>query len=142
MKYVALGLVLLSTSCMRRHYPGDGHDHGPEPAPRGAGRWELLGQRMVNHRGDHDVIAAGLQGVFRAIRIDVERADLEMWDIKVHFGNGEVFSPPLRHHFRDGSWSRVIDLPGNTRVITKIGFLYRTAHRGEGRAKVEAWGLH
>jgi hypothetical protein len=97
---------------------------------------------MVNFRGDHDVILAGGQGTFRAIRIDVDRADLEMWDIRIHFGNGEVYSPAIRHQFREGSWSRTIDLPGASRVIKSVEFWYRTSHRGEGRANVDVWGRH
>lgn len=134
MRIAVLLLVVLSVSCRHRELNPDG--------PRAPGNWELLGQRMVNHHAERDVILAGLQGTFRRIRIDVDRADLEMWDIRVHFGNGEMFSPEVRHHFRDGSWSRIIDLPGAARVITKVEFVYRTAHRGEGRAKVELWGMH
>lgn len=106
------------------------------------GTWELLGTRMVNHLADHDVVLAGLQGTFRRIRIDVDRADLEMWDVKVHFANGDVQDVAVRHHFREGSWSRQVDLPGASRIIAKVEFRYRTAHRGEGRAKVSVWGLH
>jgi hypothetical protein len=109
--------------------------------PIGPG-WERLGTRMVNHRGDHDVILAGGQGTFRAIRIDVDRADLEMWDIVIHYGNGDSHRPGIRHHFREGSWSRTIDLPGGQRTVKSIEFWYRTAHRGEGRANVDVWGLH
>jgi hypothetical protein len=107
--------------------------------PIGPG-WERLGTRNVNFRGDHDIVAAGLQGKFRAIRIDVDRADLEMYDIRVHFANGDHFSPGIRHHFREGSWSRTIDLPGGERIIKSIEFWYRTSHRGEGRANVDVWG--
>ncbi len=97
---------------------------------------------MVNHRGERDEIHANFQGNFTAIRLDVDRADLEIWDIRVHFGNGEVWSPNVRHHFREGSWSRRIDLPGNVRHIQKVVFFYKTAQRGEGRANLDLFGLH
>ena len=134
MKNTLLAVVLLSlAACGGR----GGHRNDPVGP-----RWEKLGSRMVNFHGDHDAIAAGLQGAFRAIRIDVDRADLEMWDIKVHFANGEVFDLAIRHDFREGSWSRVIDLPGHERIISRVDFWYRTAHRGEGRANIDLWGLH
>jgi len=106
------------------------------------GRWELLGSRLVEFHADHDAVLAGLQGSYRAIRIDVDRAPLEMYDIKVNFANGESYSPDIRHHFREGGWSRIIDLPGLKRVIKSVEFWYKTTHRGEGRAKVDVWGLH
>ena len=109
--------------------------------PAGPG-WEKLGTRMVNFHADHDVIGALLQGTFRRIRIDVDRADLEMYDVKINFLNGESYSPAIRHHFTEGSWSRQIDLPGASRVIKSIEFRYKTSHRGEGRANVDVFGLH
>jgi hypothetical protein len=96
---------------------------------------------VVDLRVDHDVIDARGEGSFRAIRIEVEHADLEMYDSVVRFGNGESFSPTVRHHFQEGSWSRVIDLPGNLRPIKRIDFWYKTSRLGEGRARVVVGGL-
>ena len=106
------------------------------------GRWEHLGTRMVDFQADHDEIHAGLKGLYVAIRIDVERAPVELQKVRVNFGNGEQFEPDVRHHFREGNWSRVIDLPGNHRIIRSVELWYRTEQRGEGRAKVAVWGLH
>lgn len=110
-------------------------------APRGE-RWEKLGSRMVNHRAERDEIHANFQGDFVAIRIDVDRADLELFDVDVVFGNDQHWDAGVRHHFREGSWSRRIDLPGHVRHIKKVVFKYKTAHRGEGRANVDLYGLH
>jgi hypothetical protein len=100
------------------------------------GTWGLLGSRLVEFHKEHDAILAGLQGTFRAIRIEVDRADLQMHDIRVNFASGDSFSPEARHHFKEGSWSRVIDLPGARRVIKSVEFKYKTVGRREGRAKV------
>jgi len=88
--------------------------------------WEHLGARPVDFRVDHDAVLAGRQGAFRAIRLDVEGANLEMFNIKITFGNGETFSPSTRLLFSSGTMSRVIDLPGDARVIRRIDFFYRT----------------
>jgi hypothetical protein len=64
-----------------------------------------------------------------------------MYDIRVNFHNGEHYSPNVSHFFREGAWTRLIDLPGGDRRIRSVDFRYRTAHRGEGRAVVEVWGL-
>jgi len=113
----------------------------PLAAP--AGTWDQIGMRPVDFRVDHDAITAAGQGVFRAIRIDVEGGDLEMFDVKVTFGNGEAFSPTTRLYFREGTRSREIDLPGAARIIRRIDFFYRSAlfgAPGRGRAIVHVYG--
>jgi hypothetical protein len=110
----------------------------PAPAPAG---WDHVGMRQVDFRVDHDAIVAVGQGAFRAIRVDVEGGDLEMFDVKLTFGNGETFSPATRLYFRPGSLSRVIDLPGDARVIRRIDFFYRSVFGGaQGRATVHVYG--
>lgn len=112
----------------------------PGPVPTAAG-WDHLGMRQVDFRVDHDAIVPAGQGVFRSIRIDVEGGDLEMFNVKVTFGSGETFSPATRLYFRAGSRSRIIDLPGDARVIRRVDFFYRSVLFGsEGRATVHVYG--
>jgi hypothetical protein len=81
------------------------------------------------------------KGMFRKIRIDVEDGDLEMFDVKIVFGNGERFSPATRLYFKEGSRSRVIDLPGRARLIRRIDFSYRSIlGGGQGKAIVHVSG--
>lgn len=109
-------------------------------SPLHADEWELLGSRQVNFAGDRDVIpVTAREGVFRAIKLEVEDGNLEMYDIKVVFGNGEVFSPETRLVFRENSRSRTIDLPGNRRVINRVEFFYRSRAR-RGKATVRLYG--
>jgi len=106
-----------------------------------AGTWDHIGMRPVDFRVDHDAITAVGEGTFRTIRIDVEGGDLEMFDVKVTFGNGETFSPTTRLYFREGTRSREIDLPGAARIIRRIDFFYRSALFGaQGRAIVHVYG--
>ena len=109
-------------------------------SPLVADDWELLGSRQVSFAVDHDVIpVTAREGVFRALKIEVEAGNLEMYDIKVVFGNGEVFSPGTRLVFRENSRSRTIDLPGNRRVINRVEFFYRSRVR-RGKATVRLYG--
>lgn len=113
---------------------------GPTPNPA-TGDWDHVGMRPVDFRVDHDAIIAAGDGAFRAVRIDVEGGDLEMFDVKLTFGNGETFSPATRLYFREGTRSRVIDLPGDARIIRRIDFFYRSALFGaQGRAIVHVYG--
>ena len=102
--------------------------------------WELLGTRKVSFRAEKDVISVtAREGLFRAIKLEVEGGNLEMFNIRVVFGDGSVFSPETRLVFREGSWSRTIDLPGTVRVIRRIEFFYKSELR-RGRATIRAYG--
>jgi hypothetical protein len=47
-----------------------------------------------------------------------------------------------RDNIRAGGESRVIDLAGNRRIITKVVFVYDTKNFAGRRAEVELWGRH
>jgi len=102
--------------------------------------WQLLGRRRVSFAADRDVIEVGVrEGLFDAIRVEVQDGDFEMYNIRVVFGNGAPWSPDTRILFRDRSRSRLIDLPGEARVIRRIEFWYRSRMR-RGQATVEVFG--
>ncbi|MEZ4926342.1 MAG: DUF2541 family protein [Saprospiraceae bacterium] len=105
--------------------------------------WELLGSRVVNYALDRDVIAVtAAEGLFTGIQVRVKRGPVNMHKLVIHYGNGESEEIELRENFRAGSASRVIDLPGNKRVIKKVTFLYDTKNLARKRAVVELWGRH
>jgi len=110
-------------------------------APHTAGaQWQLLGSRRVSYAVDRDVIQVGaVEGQFNAVRIDVNQGDLEMFNIRLVFGDGDTWSPDTRITFQQGSRSRVIDLPGAARVVRRVEFLYRSRAR-RGYAGVQLYG--
>lgn len=111
--------------------------------PDNARPWELLGSRLVKYGLDHDAImVTGAEGLFTAIKIKVKRGPVNMHRLVVHYGNGERDEIDLRNNFRAGSASRVIDLPGNKRVIRKVDFWYDTKNLARRKAVVELWGRH
>jgi hypothetical protein len=102
--------------------------------------WVKLGERTVNGHVDHDKIDVGkYEGKFTKLTMYVEKSDLDLLDFEVTFGNGERFHPEVRYSFKEGSRTRVIDLPGDERVIKNINLKYKNT-RGGGDAKVEIWG--
>jgi len=103
--------------------------------------WVKLGDREVNGRVDHDRIDVGrYEGKFSKLTLYVEKSDLELLDFEITFANGEKFHPEVRHVFKEGARTRVIDLPGDERVIKAINLKYKNLPGG-GKAKVEVWGL-
>ena len=112
----------------------------PAEARAVRGGYELLGERAVNGSADHDVIHVGRrEGTFHELKIVVERAPVEIYDMVVTFGNGERFEPRTRLVFGRDTTSRSIDLPGNARVVQRVDFRYGNLVAGT-QAKVELWG--
>ncbi len=109
------------------------------PALVAAQEWEKLGAREVSLGFDHDAISCTGEGAFTTIRIEVQGGDVEMYNIKIVFGDAQTFSPETRIQFDEGSWSRSIDLPGVARSIRTVEFWYRSRHP-EGHATVTLFG--
>jgi len=103
----------------------------------------FLGELEINFRTDFDVLRVGaVEGTFRRIMIEVDGNDVEILDLDVTFGNGARQDIAVRHQFREGSRSRIIDLRGGARVIRNIKVVYRTVGRlREGRATLKFYGI-
>jgi len=105
--------------------------------------WVHLGQRVVGFKGDHDVIGVGVKdGKFRALRLHASGSPLEMHRVLVTFGNGDKFTPPVKHVFKQGAWTRRIDLPGHARRIKQVDFWYRSVGKKSGKATMQLFGQH
>lgn len=100
--------------------------------------WLVLGSRSVKNRAERDVIEVTRQeGTFTKIKIQVKRRAVAFFDVKIHFGNGEVMDVALRSKINAGDSTRVIDLPGKRRVVKKVVFVYKTkANNGKKRAEI------
>ncbi len=136
-KFLSMALLLVSTATLVSSFTAATTKCPPFV------RWEKLGERKVNFAADRDEIIVGRwEGFFDALKIKVRRAPINMRRMVVHFGNGETQEIELRDDIRAGGESRVIDLPGNNRVITKVVFWYDTKNRANRRAELELWGRH
>lgn len=103
--------------------------------------WQLLGQRQVNGRYDHDRIEVGkYEGRFTKLTMAVEDSDLELLDFRIEFDDRTEYHPRLSHAFRENQRTRVIDLPPSERAIRFIDLKYKNT-RGGGAASVEVWGF-
>ena len=106
---------------------------GPPPdlalAAGGRGEWIELGCQQVSLFGkDRNSIRVGRrEGRFKAIRLHVRGADVEMLDLKVIYANGEPDDIQVRHFIRAGERTRPLDLRGRERTIERVDMVYRTA---------------
>lgn len=104
-------------------------------------KWELLGSRKVNYGLDKDeIIVTAREGVFSALKIKVLRGGINLHRVAVHFGNGEVEELEVRENIPANGESRVLDLPGNKRVVQKVVFWYDTKNYAGKKAVVNLWG--
>jgi len=126
------------------------HAAMPAPGPS-AGNWVELGCQQVSLFGkDRDSIRVGRrEGRFKAIRLHVRGADVEMLDLKVIYANGQPDDIPVKHLIRAGERTRPLDLRGRERAIERVDMVYRTAlnpgnilkQQGIGMANVCVEGL-
>src|SRR5262249_11834033 len=102
--------------------------------------WVKLGERAVNGRVDRDTITVGrAEGKFTKLTLVVEKSEIELLDFEIVFANGEKFNPSVKHYFKENARTRVIDLPGDERIIKTINLKYKNLPGG-GSATVEVWG--
>ena len=108
-----------------------------------AAKWEYLGEANVDGRVDHDTIKVGSStGLYRAIQLKVQAGPIEFFKVIVHYGNGQSEPLEIREKIPAGGKTRVIDLPGERRVIQGVEFYYAKANKASARPKVRLFGKH
>lgn len=105
-----------------------------KPSPAG---WDRLGCKEVSFGVDHDTVKVGRKdGSFTAIRLKVRKAPIEMFALRVTFGNGQSQDIKVRSVIKDGGETRDIDLTGGMRGIDRVDMLYKSIPTFKGRAEV------
>jgi hypothetical protein len=107
-----------------------------------AQRWQYLGEANVDGAVDHDnIVVSSSRGAFRAIQIKVQRAPIEFDRVVIHYGDGDSEPIQIRSRIPAGGQTRVIDLPGNRRIIRSVEFWYARATRSPRKPKVRLFGM-
>jgi hypothetical protein len=117
---------------------------GGGPGPGFGGReWVELGCQRVSLFGvDRDTIRVGRrEGRFKAIRLYVRGADINIIDLTVVYANGAPDSIPVRSVIRQGDRTRPLDLRGWQRSIDRVELTYVTIPNFKGQATVCIEGL-
>jgi hypothetical protein len=105
------------------------------------GRWTFLGDSHVDGSVDHDSISVGRSdGMFRAIQLRVSGGAINFERVIVRYGNGTQEEIPVRARIPDGGHTRVIDLPGERRIIQSVDLWYGKG-RWSRRPKVSLYGI-
>ncbi len=99
--------------------------------------WEKIGARKVDYRVEKDVLpVTAAKGTFTKLKFFVKNGAVNFKDIKVFYRNGTVQDIEIRKRIAAGGETRLIDLDGKERVITKIEFVYDTKNSADSKATV------
>jgi hypothetical protein len=105
------------------------------------GRWTFLGDSHVDGSVDHDSIRVGRSdGTFRAIQLRISGGAINFERVIVRYGNGTQEEIPVRARIPDGGHTRIIDLPGDRRIIQSVDLWYGKG-RWSKRPKVSLYGI-
>jgi hypothetical protein len=102
--------------------------------------WKFIGDKWAAYGPDRDVLRVGGKDAYRQVKLKITDGPLHITDVDIYFENGEKMNVALRNNFRAGQESRVIDLPGGSRRLDRIEFLYSTIGRAKGKARIAVWG--
>ncbi len=111
------------------------------PVKKVNGDWFFLEDKKVGFGVDHDVIHFGnWKDDVRQIKLRVTDGPLRMYNMVIHFDNGTTQAVELRNKFNAGTESRIIDMDGGLRHLTKIEFWYETRGFARGKSRIAVWG--
>ncbi|HEV3483563.1 MAG TPA: hypothetical protein VGR97_14690 [Candidatus Acidoferrales bacterium] len=102
---------------------------GAQGRPGQQSQMVLLGTTRVNMGADQDTVRVGKQaGTFRAIQLRVNGGAVNFQRVVVQYGNGTRDQIQVRSNIPAGGKTRIIDLPGDRRIIQRVDFWYSKAH--------------
>ena len=104
-------------------------------------QWQYLGDSHVDGLQDHDSIKVGRSaGTYRAIQLRISGGAINFERVIVRYGNGSQEEISIRARIPDGGQTRVIDLPGERRIIQSLDLWYGKEN-WRRRPKVSLYGL-
>ncbi|TNE57930.1 MAG: DUF2541 family protein [Alphaproteobacteria bacterium] len=102
--------------------------------------WVKLGTRDVSDRTETDTIQLSGHRDFKKLKFCVKRNPVSFKDVDVYYQNGGHQDISLRSRINAGDCTRVIDLDGGDRDITRIVMRYEETSRKRAHATVVVWG--
>ena len=133
--------ILFSTAIVAVFSISTAFTFSSTPIKKDVGAWFFLEDKKVGFGVDHDVINFGnWKDDVNQIKLKVTDGPLKMFSMKIYFDNGTMQNVELRNRFAQGSESRVIDMDGGLRHLSKIEFWYETKGFLRGKTRVAVWG--
>jgi hypothetical protein len=104
--------------------------------------WHKITETIANLKSDRDEVMVMGADHYKAMKLKVTDAPVEITDLTVVFENEARQDIQVRKLIGAGEETRVIDLDGKDRAIKKIIIQYKTApNAATDKAHVEIWGM-
>jgi hypothetical protein len=136
-------LLVAVSACTVGYAPPPANPAAPPPSVAGhpdMTGWRLMGDAWVSGQFERKLVRVEkAEGRFARVMLVITDSSLEVGDVVIQFGNGQRWSPGLRHGFADGSRSHAISVPGHVRFIRGLELVRGVVPPGT-RAHVELWG--
>jgi hypothetical protein len=104
--------------------------------------WHKITETVANLKSDRDDVAVLGADHYKAIKLKVTDAAVEITDLTILYENDTKQNIEVRKLIPAGGETRVIDLDGKDRAIKKIAITYKSVPDGQAdKAHVEFWGM-
>ena len=106
-----------------------------------ASNWHYLGGTTVNDLTETDLIMVGAEhGRLSKLRLDINRAPVELKRAVVTFGNGDKQIIERNRIIGKQGKGPVLQLDGGKRFVKSVKLVYETVSPGFKRAKAKLYG--
>lgn len=104
--------------------------------------WHKISETTVDFKKDRDEVMILGANRFAAIQFKVVDAPIDLLNLEIFYESGDIQKIDVNSTVKAPGESRVIDLNGGERNLSKIVFVYKTLpNRKDDKAHVEIWGL-
>lgn len=112
------------------------------PRAAHANRWIPLVRAAIDPIAERtELVVEPTSSRLRSFRLRARGGAIDVIHVTVVFGNHRRFDIPLRAVIAAGAESRVIDLPGDDRRISRVFLRHAPVGGAPGRVELSAWGL-
>lgn len=105
--------------------------------------WIKIGEATVNFEVERDEMVLLGKNKFTALQFKVKEEAIELLQMEIYYDNGDKQAISIGQGIKSPGESRILELNGGERVITKVAFEYKTLPNwtDNKRARIELWGL-
>lgn len=114
----------------------------PEVITSNKAGWHKIGDVTANFKVDRDAIVVLGKDKFKAIKLVIKDAPLEIFSLEVYYESGDMEDIRVNQKLAKGESTRVIDLKGSNRELKKVVFIYKTIPNAKDeKSEIELYGL-
>jgi hypothetical protein len=103
--------------------------------------WHKIGEVTASFKMENESISVLGADEFAAIKLRVTDAPINISRVQVFYEDGQMEDIDVKNDLSAGSETRILDLAGSNRELSKVVFTYKTMpNRADDKAHVELYG--